>query len=71
MRISDFQAHSASGTDIIVLNGHGDGSFAAAVAAGHIVQDGEDVRIGDDSGTIVVLQATTLSSLNASDFLFG
>jgi Ca2+-binding RTX toxin-like protein len=72
VRITDFQAHgSAPRTDVIVLNGHSDGSFAAAVAAGHIVQDGDDVRIGDASGTIVVLQATHLYSLNASDFLFG
>jgi Ca2+-binding RTX toxin-like protein len=70
--IVDFQAHDASGKgDLIVLNGVSDHSFAEALANGHIVQAGADVLVGDASGSIVTLANVSLSSLHASDFLFG
>ena len=57
--------------DLIVLNGVSDHSFAEALANGHIVQAGADVLVGDASGSIVTLANVSLSSLHASDFLFG
>ena len=70
--IVDFQAHDASGHgDLLVLNGVSDHSFAEAVANGHIIQAGADVLVGDASGSIVTLANVSLSSLHASDFLFG
>jgi Ca2+-binding RTX toxin-like protein len=72
IRIVEFQAHGVGpDADLVVMKGFADQTFADALAHQHIFQSGADVVIFDGAGPTITLLNTQVSSLHASDFLFG
>lgn len=72
VHVTGFEVHGgAPQGDVIQLVGFAEHTFIEAVAHQHIMQSGDDVLIADGTGLIVTLQGVSLTSLGASDFLFG
>jgi Ca2+-binding RTX toxin-like protein len=72
VQITGFEVHGgALQGDVIQLIGFAEHTFIEAVSHQHIMQSGDDVLIADGTGLVVTLQGVSLTSLAASDFLFG